>query len=165
MHLTGAAVRALAYVGTGPGVWFTLCAPGIPDFCFSLSKWQRDYQCVSGLPNAVWWSHLLIDCCFRFSQEAHCKFCPPPHTFKLTSLFLRRKYVNFSSWYSFCEYVQVYFETPDKIMDSGLVSLIYQTSVVKGSFFCAVQVFSNFIGFLYCRTKVAISSPPWLGTH
>lgn len=64
-----------------------------------------------------------------------------------------------------CEYVQVYFESPDKIVDSGLVCLIYQTSVVKGSFFHAVQMFSNFIGFLYCKTKVAISSPPWLGTH
>lgn len=65
----------------------------------------------------------------------------------------------------FSEYVQVYFESPDKMMDSSLVSLIYQTPVVKGSFLHAVQVFSNFIGFLYCKTKVAISSPPWLGTH
>lgn len=65
----------------------------------------------------------------------------------------------------FSEYVQAYFEIPNKMVDSSLVSLIYQISVVKGSFFRAVQVFSNFIGFSYCKTKVAISSPPWLGTH
>lgn len=62
----------------------------------------------------------------------------------------------------FSKYVQLYFESPDKKMDPGLVSLICQTPAVKGSFFNAVQVFSKFIRFLYCKTKVAISSPPWL---
>lgn len=68
----------------GLQAWFTLCAPGILHFVF-LSKWQLDYQCVSGLLHAVWWSHLLINCCFGFSEEAHCQSFPSP-SFKLASV-------------------------------------------------------------------------------